>query len=116
MTVVAVTIFNKVSVHSSNYCSSNSYSSNSYSSNCYSSNSYSSNSYSSKSYGSNSYSSNSYRSNSYSRNSYCIWGLSETTGAFSDIYCQSNNDNHIRTSCAFYVESMQVEHSGELGR
>ncbi len=33
-----------------------------------------------------------------------------------DIYCQSNNDNHIRTSCAFYVESMQVEPNGELGR
>jgi hypothetical protein len=47
---------------------------------------------------------------------YCIRGLSETTGVSSDVYYQSNNDNHIRTSCAFYVESMQVEHSGELGR
>jgi len=26
------------------------------------------------------------------------------------------NDNHIPTSCAFYVKSIQVEHSGELGR
>jgi hypothetical protein len=47
---------------------------------------------------------------------YCIRGLSETTGASSDVYCQSNNDNHIRTSCAFYVESIKVKHSGELGR
>ncbi len=37
-------------------------------------------------------------------------------GVSSDIYCQSTNDNHIRTSYAFYVESVQVEHSGELGR
>ena len=28
----------------------------------------------------------------------------------------SINDNYIRTSCTFYVESIQVEHSGELGR
>ncbi len=28
----------------------------------------------------------------------------------------SINDNDIRTSCAFYVKSIQVEHSGELGR
>jgi hypothetical protein len=28
----------------------------------------------------------------------------------------SINDNDIRTSCAFYVKSKQVEHSGELGR
>ncbi len=41
---------------------------------------------------------------------YCIRGLSETTGASSDVYCQSNNDNYIRTSCAFYVESIQVKH------
>jgi hypothetical protein len=47
---------------------------------------------------------------------YCIRGLSETTGVSSDVYCQSNNDNHIQTSCAFYVKSIQVEHSGELGR
>jgi hypothetical protein len=47
---------------------------------------------------------------------YCIWGISETTGASSDVYCQSNNDNHIQTSCTFYVESIQVKHSGELGR
>ena len=47
---------------------------------------------------------------------YCIEGISETTGASSDIYCQSNNDNHIQTSCAFYVESIQVKHSGALGR
>jgi hypothetical protein len=47
---------------------------------------------------------------------YCIQGLSETTDASSDVYCQSNNDNHIRTSCAFYVESIQVKHEGELGR
>jgi hypothetical protein len=24
--------------------------------------------------------------------------------------------NHVRTSCTFYVESIQVEYSGELGR
>jgi hypothetical protein len=47
---------------------------------------------------------------------YCIGGISETTGVSSDIYCQSNNDNHIRTSCASYVESIQVKHSEELGR
>ncbi len=28
----------------------------------------------------------------------------------------SVNDNHIRTSCAFYGKSIQVKHSGELGR
>ncbi len=43
-------------------------------------------------------------------------GISETTGASSDVYCQSNNDNHNGTSCAFYVESIQVKHRGELGR
>ncbi len=47
---------------------------------------------------------------------YCIWGLSETTGVSADFNCQSNNDNHIRTSCAFYVESIQVKCKGELGR
>jgi len=34
----------------------------------------------------------------------------------SNIYCQSNNENHIRTSCAFYVKSIQVKHRRELGR
>jgi hypothetical protein len=47
---------------------------------------------------------------------YCIQGISETTGASSDIYCQSNNDNYNGTSCTFYVESIQVKHRGELGR
>jgi hypothetical protein len=28
----------------------------------------------------------------------------------------SINDNHIPTSCTFYVKSIQVKHSGELGR
>ncbi len=41
---------------------------------------------------------------------YCIEGISETTRASSDIYCQSNNDNQNRTSCAFYAESIQVKH------
>jgi hypothetical protein len=41
---------------------------------------------------------------------YCIRGLSETTGASSDVYCQSNNDNNIQTSCTFYEESIQVKH------
>ncbi len=27
---------------------------------------------------------------------YCVEGISETTGASSDVYCQSNNDDHIR--------------------
>jgi hypothetical protein len=49
-------------------------------------------------------------------NKYCIEGICETTGASSDVYCQSNNDNDNRTSCAFYVESIQVKHSGESGR
>jgi hypothetical protein len=47
---------------------------------------------------------------------YCIRGLSEAIGSSSDIYCQSNNDNHIQTSCTFYVWSIQVKHSRELGR
>jgi hypothetical protein len=47
---------------------------------------------------------------------YCIKGISETTGASSDVYCPSNNDNHNGTSCTFYVESIQVKHRGELGR
>jgi hypothetical protein len=34
----------------------------------------------------------------------------------SDVYCQSNNENHYGTSCAFYVESIQVKHRGESGR
>jgi hypothetical protein len=42
--------------------------------------------------------------------------MSETTGMSSDIYCQSINDNHIQTSYTFYVKSIQVKHSGELGR
>ncbi len=46
---------------------------------------------------------------------YCIEGISETTGASSDVYCQSNNDNHNGTSCAFYVESIQVNCRGGLG-
>jgi hypothetical protein len=41
---------------------------------------------------------------------YCIEGISETTRASSDVYCQSNNDNQNRTSCTFYVESIQVKH------
>ncbi len=40
-------------------------------------------------------------------------GISETTA---DVYFQSNNDNQNETSCAFYVESIQVKHRGELGR
>jgi hypothetical protein len=47
---------------------------------------------------------------------YCIKGISETTGGSSDIYCQSNTDNQNGTACAFYVESIQVKHSGESGR
>ncbi len=46
----------------------------------------------------------------------CLSALSETTGTSADFYCQSNNDDHIQTSCAFYVKSIQVEPSGELGR
>ncbi len=42
---------------------------------------------------------------------YCVRGISETAGASSDVYCQSINDNHIWTSCAFYVKSIQVKHS-----
>ncbi len=41
---------------------------------------------------------------------YCIWRVSETTRASSDIYCQSNNDNFTRRSCAFYEKSLQVNH------
>ncbi len=47
---------------------------------------------------------------------YCIRGISEATGASSDVYCQSINDDHIQISCTFYVKSIQVKHSGELGR
>ncbi len=39
---------------------------------------------------------------------YCIWRVSETTRASSDVYCQSNNDNFTRTSCTFYEKSLQV--------
>ncbi len=45
---------------------------------------------------------------------YCIWGIRETAGASSDVYCQSINDNHIWTSCAFYVKSIQGKHSGGI--
>ena len=41
---------------------------------------------------------------------YCIWRVSETTRASSDVYCQSNNDNNTRTSCTFYEKSLQVNH------
>ncbi len=41
---------------------------------------------------------------------YCIEGLSETPNASADFYCQSNTNNHTRTSCAFYVKSLQVNH------
>ena len=41
---------------------------------------------------------------------YWIWRVSETTRASADIYCQSNNDKFTRTSCAFYEESLQVNH------
>ncbi len=41
---------------------------------------------------------------------YCIEGISETTGASADFYCQSNTNNHTRTSCAFYVKPLQVNH------
>jgi hypothetical protein len=47
---------------------------------------------------------------------YCTEGISQTTGASSDVYCQSNNDNHNGTSCTFYLESIQVKHREELGR
>jgi hypothetical protein len=36
---------------------------------------------------------------------YCIEGVSETTCASTDFYCQSNNDNDTGTSCAFYEKS-----------
>ncbi len=46
---------------------------------------------------------------------YCIWGLKWNNRCV--LRCLlSINDNHIWTSWAFYVESIQVEHSGELGR
>jgi hypothetical protein len=41
---------------------------------------------------------------------YCIWRVSETTRASSDVYCQSYNDDNTRTSCAFYEKSLQVNH------
>ncbi len=41
---------------------------------------------------------------------YCIEGISETTCASADFYCQSNNDDDTRTSCAFYEKSLQVNH------
>jgi hypothetical protein len=41
---------------------------------------------------------------------YCIKGISETTRASSDVYCQSNIDNHNGTSCTFYAKSIQVKH------
>jgi hypothetical protein len=52
----------------------------------------------------------------YSALNYCVEGISETTGASSDVYCQSNNDNHNGTSCPFYVESIKVKQRGELSR
>jgi len=44
------------------------------------------------------------------KNLYCIEGISETTDASADFYCQSNTNNNTRTSCAFYVKSLQVNH------
>ena len=41
---------------------------------------------------------------------YCIEGINETPNASADFYCQSNTNNHTRTSCAFYVKSLQVNH------
>ena len=41
---------------------------------------------------------------------YCIEGISETPNASADFYCQSNTNNLTRTSCAFYEESLQVNH------
>jgi len=41
---------------------------------------------------------------------YCIEGIEETPNASADFYCQSNTNNHTRTSCAFYVKSLQVNH------
>ncbi len=41
---------------------------------------------------------------------YRIEGISETPDASADFYCQSNTNNHTRTSCAFYVKSLQVNH------
>ncbi len=45
------------------------------------------------------------------RERYCIEGISETTDASADFYCQSNTNNLTRTSCTFYVKSLQVNHS-----
>jgi hypothetical protein len=44
------------------------------------------------------------------RTTYCIEGISETTGASADFYCQSNTNNHTRTSYASYAKSLQVNH------
>ena len=41
---------------------------------------------------------------------YCIEGIRETPNASADFYCQSNTNNLTRTSCAFYEESLQVDH------
>ncbi len=41
---------------------------------------------------------------------YCIKGISETTDASADFYCQSNTNNTTRTLCAFYEKSLQVNH------
>ena len=41
---------------------------------------------------------------------YCIEGISETPNTSADFYCQSNTNNFTRTSCAFYEESLQVDH------
>jgi hypothetical protein len=46
----------------------------------------------------------------YYKRYYCIEGISETTRASADFYCQSNNDNLTRTSCTFYEKSLQVNH------
>jgi len=32
------------------------------------------------------------------------------TDASADFYCQSKTNHHTRTSCAFYVKSLQVNH------
>jgi hypothetical protein len=41
---------------------------------------------------------------------YRIEGISETTDASADFYYQSNTNNLTRTSRAFYVKSLQVNH------
>ena len=41
---------------------------------------------------------------------YHIEGISETSNASADFYCQSNTNNLTRTSCPFYEESLQVNH------